>query len=166
MRRHRLIAFSLISAALGASCLCAMQASREYKSGIVWPEPPVVTPGAEPGAPPSDAIVLFDGKDLSKWAGGDRWEIKDGYAITRKGDITTKDSFGDVQLHIEFATPDRIEGKGQGRGNSGVYFMERYEVQILDSFENPTYFDGQCASIYKQTPPMVNASRNQCEWQT
>ena len=139
---------------------------QEYKSGVVWPEPKVVLPGAEPGAPPADAIVLFDGKDLSKWKNGENWEILDGYAITRKSDIVTKDSFGDCQMHVEFATPATVQGNGQGRGNSGIYFMERYEVQILDSFNNPTYFDGQCASIYKQTPPMVNVSRKPGEWQT
>ena len=164
VRRTAWIGGVVVAAAV-AGTVVGMQASREYKSGIVWPEPAVVTPGAEPGAPPSDAIVLFDGKDLSKWKGGDRWEITDGYAITRKGDISTKDGFGDVQMHIEFATPDKVEGRGQGRGNSGVYFMERYEVQILDSFNNPTYFDGQCAAVYKQMPPMVNASRKPGEWQ-
>ncbi len=139
---------------------------REYKSGIVWPEPPVVTPGTANSDPPSDAIVLFDGKDLSKWHGGENWEIRDGYAIARKTGITSKDSFGDIQLHVEFATPEKIEGRGQGRGNSGIYLMRRYEVQILDSYNNPTYFDGMCAAIYKQQPPMVNASRKPGEWQT
>lgn len=140
--------------------------TREYKSGIVWPEPKVVTPGPTPLDPPSDAIVLFDGKDLSKWKNGENWEINDGHAIARKSGITTLDSFGDCQLHLEFVSPDEVKGSGQGRGNSGVYFMGKYEVQILDSFENTTYFDGQCASIYKQTPPMVNACRKPGEWQT
>ena len=155
---------AIVAAALGANVLVLAQ--QEYKSGIVWPEPKVVTPGSEPGAPPSDAIVLFDGKDLSKWKGGEAWDIKDGVATAKKNGINTKDGFGDVQFHIEFATPEKVEGKGQGRGNSGVYFMEKYEVQILDSWQNPTYYDGQCASIYKQTPPMVNASRKPGEWQT
>ncbi|MGL6076306.1 MAG: 3-keto-disaccharide hydrolase [Fimbriiglobus sp.] len=150
---------------LGVSAGYAILAG-EYKSGIIWPEPKVVTPGDVPSAPPSDAIVLFDGKDLSKWSRGENWEIVDGYAITRKSDITTKDGFGDCQFHIEFATPAKVSGQGQGRGNSGVYFMGRYEVQILDSFENKTYFDGQCGSIYKQTPPMVNACKKPGEWQT
>ncbi len=138
----------------------------EYKSGIVWPEPNVVTPGKMDNEPPSDAIVLFDGKELSKWNKGENWEIKDGVATSRKSDITTKDSFGDCQLHIEFATPEKVSGSGQGRGNSGVYMMTKYEIQILDSYNNPTYFDGQCASIYKQTPPMVNACRKPGEWQS
>ncbi|MEX0703511.1 MAG: DUF1080 domain-containing protein [Planctomycetales bacterium] len=137
----------------------------EYLSGIVWPEPPVVDPGPV-GGPPSDAIVLFDGKDLLQWEGGDRWTVEDGVAIPRRGDIRTKQAFGDIQLHVEWATPERVTGKGQGRGNSGVYLMGKYEVQILDSWENPTYFDGQAGSIYKQSPPMVNASRKPGEWQS
>jgi hypothetical protein len=139
---------------------------KEYKSGIVWPEPRVVTPGATDAQPPADAIVLFDGKDLSQWKNGENWEVKDGVATSKKSDISTKESFGDCQLHIEFATPEKVEGKGQGRGNSGVYLMGRYEVQILDSFDNPTYFDGQCAAVYKQSPPMVNACRKPGEWQS
>jgi hypothetical protein len=153
-------------------CLSAMaiglataQDVREYKSGIIWPEPVIVTPGKD-NAPPSDAVVLFDGKDLSKWTNGDNWIVKDGYATAAKSGITTKDSFGDCQLHLEFASPDVVKGSGQGRGNSGVYLMGKYEVQILDSYENKTYFDGQCASIYKQHPPLVNASRKPGEWQT
>src|SRR6476620_1909797 len=123
--------FAVAAAAVGANVLVFAQ--QEYKSGIVWPEPKLVTPGAEPGAPPSDAVMLFDGKDLSKWKDGDAWVVKDGVATAAKKGITTKDSFGDVQFHIEFATPEKVTGSGQGRGNSGVYFMERYEVQILDS---------------------------------
>jgi hypothetical protein len=150
---------------VGVSSIAALQ-SREYKSGIVWPEPVVVEPGTTPGAPPSDATVLFDGKDLSKWKNGENWEIKDGYAVSKKSDITTKDSFGDCQLHVEFATPEKVSGDGQGRGNSGVFMMNRYEIQILDSYINKTYFDGQCGSVYKETPPLVNACRKPGEWQT
>jgi hypothetical protein len=137
----------------------------EYVSGIVWPEPAIITPGKDNG-PPSDAIVLFDGKDLSKWTGGENWIIKDGYATAAKNGITTKDSFGDCQVHVEWAAPAEVKGSSQGRGNSGVYMMGRYEVQILDSYDNKTYFDGQCASIYKQHPPLVNANRKPGEWQT
>jgi hypothetical protein len=137
-----------------------------WESGIVWPEPKVVAPGEAPGAPPSDAVVLFDGKDLSRWRNGDRWEVKDGYAVVRNADITTKESFGDYQLHLEFATPEVVRGSGQGRGNSGVFLSNRYEVQVLDSFGNKTYFDGMCAALYKQQPPMVNASRGPGQWQT
>lgn len=137
---------------------------KEYNSGIVWEEPAVVDPGPV-GGPPADAVVLFDGKDLSKWNGGDKWIIEEGYAIAAKGGITSKDSFGDCQLHVEWASPAQVKGSGQGRGNSGVYLMERYEVQILDSFENKTYLDGMAGAIYKQRPPLVNACRKPGEWQ-
>jgi hypothetical protein len=158
------VAFVLLLLPLAVGSLLAAWVD-EYKSGIIWPKPEVVDPGP-PGGHPADAIVLFDGKDLSKWQDGENWEIKDGYAITRKASITTKDSFGDCQLHLEFATPAKVEGSGQGRGNSGVYMMNRYEIQILDSYENETYYDGQCGAIYKQQPPMVNACRKPGEWQT
>jgi hypothetical protein len=136
-------------------------------------EPPVVTPGATPGAPPSDAIVLFDGKDLSNWVsekdGGKPapWKVADGIVTVAPGSggIRTKDGFGSAQLHIEFATPAEVKGDGQGRGNSGVFFMSNYEVQVLDSYENKTYFHGQASAIYKQHAPLVNASRKPGEWQ-
>jgi hypothetical protein len=118
------------------------------------------------GGPPSDAIVLFDGSDLSQWDGGDKWLVENGYAVSRGGGITTRDSFGDCQLHIEWASPEVVEGKGQGRGNSGVYLMGKYELQILDSYDNPTYFDGQAGAMYKTRPPLVNACRKPGEWQT
>lgn len=137
------------------------------------PLPPVVTPGktfSHLAPPPSDAIVLFDGKDFSKWAGdkGDvQWKLENGYMETTKtGRIRTKDEFGDFQLHLEFATPTEIKGKGQGRGNNGVNIWGRYEIQILDSFQNDTYADGGCASLYGQYPPRVNASQPPGEWQT
>jgi len=137
----------------------------EYKSGINWAEPVVVNPGPV-GGPPSDALVLFDGNSLEAWQGGEHWQIHDGYAVADKGGINTKAQFGDCQLHLEWASPAKVEGEGQGRGNSGVYLMGRYEVQILDSHQNKTYFDGQAGSLYKQTPPMVNASRPPGEWQS
>jgi hypothetical protein len=140
-------------------------AAHEFESGIKWLEPRIVDPGPV-GGHPADAVVLFDGKDLSQWKGGDAWEIRDGYAITRKHDISTKEAFGDCQLHIEWATPDKVVGSGQGRGNSGVYMMGLYEVQVLDSYINKTYFDGQAGSIYKQHPPMVNVCRKPGEWQS
>ncbi len=153
----------------GSALAVAFPLFDEYKSGVVWPEPPLVTPGEASDSvlrlPPSDAIVLFDGTNLDQWVGGDRWEIKDGYAITRHTDIYTKQGFGDCQLHVEFATPEKIEGEGQGRGNSGVYFMDQYEAQVLDSWDNVTYYDGQCGSVYKQSPPIVNASRGPGQWQ-
>jgi len=155
----------LVGCLAAIATITTAQDPREYKSGIIWQEPVVVTPAKE-HEPPSDAVVLFDGKDLSKWSGGDKWVLKDGFAVAAKGDIVTKDSFGDCQIHVEWAAPEVVKGRGQGRGNSGVYIMERYEVQILDSFDNKTYFDGQCASIYKQHPPLVNANRKPGEWQT
>ncbi len=138
----------------------------------VWePEPPVVAPGRN-GAPPSDAIVLFDGSDLAAWSaedGGDAgWRVADGAmtVVPGTGDIRTRQGFGDVQLHIEWRTPAEISGEGQGRGNSGIYFMQRYELQVLDSYENRTYSNGQAGAIYKQHIPLVNASRPPGEWQS
>lgn len=134
----------------------------EWKSGINWTEPRLVDT-SDPV--PSDAKVLFDGQSMDAWNGVKNWKIENGYAQVGST-VHTKEHFGDVQLHLEFATPEKVEGTGQGRGNSGVYFMDRYEVQILDSYNNTTYFDGQCASIYKQRPPLVNACRKPGEWQT
>jgi hypothetical protein len=139
---------------------------KEFESGVKWLEPKVIEPGAKCGDAPSDAIILFDGKDLSKWEGADKWEVHDGYATGHGHDIKTKEAFGDCQLHIEWATPSTVSGSGQGRGNSGVYLMEKYEVQILDSYGNKTYFDGQAGRIYKQHPPMVNCCRKPGEWQS
>jgi hypothetical protein len=136
------------------------------------PRPDVIAPGAEPGAAPSDAVVLFDGTDLGEWVSGDgqaaKWKVENGYVevVPRTGAIQTRRSFGDVQLHIEFATPPP-EGDGQGRGNSGVFFMgSAYEIQVLDSWRNDTYPDGQASAVYGQQPPLVNASRPPGEWQT
>lgn len=160
-----LAAFAVM-AAVGTQAALFVQ---EYKSGIVWPEPPIVDPGpapAEPAPIPSDAIVLFDGGDLSEWNGGEKWPIENGVAIAAGGSISTRRPFGDCQLHLEFATPQEVKGSGQGRGNSGVYLMGKYEVQILDSYDNTTYYDGQCGAIYKQQPPSVNASRGPGQWQT
>jgi len=145
--------------------LSATLPAQDWRSGIPWEKPVVITPGAKPGDPPSDAIILFDGTDMSAW--DKEWRIRDGelHCVPGKGNITTKQKFGSVQLHIEFATPARVSGKSQGRGNSGVFFGP-YELQILDSYENETYYDGQCASIYKQTPPLVNVCRKPGEWQS
>lgn len=140
-------------------------AVEEFKSGIPWAEPKVIDPG-QAGSIPSDAIVLFDGKDMSQWHGGDKWKITDGAATSAGGGVTSKKAFGDLQLHIEWATPVKVEGDGQGRGNSGVYLMGAYEIQILDSYINKTYFDGQAGSVYKQHPPLVNVSRKPGEWQS
>ncbi len=140
------------------------------------PQPRVVDPGTSsiqdlPGKPPSDAIVLFDGKDLSHWVtdGGapPRWKVENGYVEVARpgGNLISKEEFGDCQIHVEFATPNPPSGIDQGRGNSGVIIMGRYEIQVLDSYENQTYPDGQCAAIYGQYPPLVNASRKPGEWQ-
>ncbi len=130
--------------------------------------PPVVTPGAN-GAPPSDAVVLFDGKDLSAWKSGDggapQWKIQDGYAEVNKGNIMTREEFGPVQLHVEWAAPAEVKGEGQGRGNSGIYLQGRYEIQVLDSYQNPTYANGQAGAFYSHAAPLVNASRKPGEWQ-
>ncbi|HJQ24614.1 MAG TPA: DUF1080 domain-containing protein [Blastocatellia bacterium] len=136
-------------------------------------EPPIITPGRTAADPPSDAIVLFDGRDLSAWRsvrdnGAAKWNVRDGYmeVAARTGDIATKQEFGDCQLHIEWATPTEVKGEGQERGNSGVFLMERYEVQVLDSYNNKTYYHGQAGAIYKQWAPLVNACRPPGEWQT
>jgi len=133
------------------------------------PQPVVITPGTVSSAP-SDAIVLFDGKNLDSWRGpnGDaKWKIADGeMEVNSTGDIITKKEFGDCQIHIEWMAPAKVESESQGRGNSGVFLMGRYEIQVLDSFDNITYADGQAAAMYGQRPPMVNACRKPGEWQS
>jgi hypothetical protein len=135
-----------------------------WKTGIDWPKPKRVDPGP-PGGPPSDAVVLFDGKDMSQWDGAEKWTVRDGYVVAGGRDIQTKRSFGDCQLHLEWASPAEVKGEGQNRGNSGVYFMGMYEVQVLDSYNNETYCDGQAGAVYKQRPPLVNVCRKPGEWQ-
>ena len=158
-----------------------------WKHAPVWhwighdrtrPLPPAVDPGYpgtpdHPGKPPSDAIVLFNGKDLSQWVSMDgspaKWRIRNGVleCVPGAGSIRTLRCFGYCQLHLEFATPYPPKGEGQGRGNSGVFFgMGRYEIQILDSYQNKTYADGMCGAIYNQYPPLVNACRPPGQWQT
>ncbi|GMV98579.1 MAG: hypothetical protein AMXMBFR83_29280 [Phycisphaerae bacterium] len=151
-------------AVVGMAVVMLSAADPPWQNGIDWPKPKVVQPGID-GSPPSDAIVLFDGKDLSSWRGGEKWTIRDGYAICG-GELTSKRAFGDCQLHVEWAAPAEVKGNSQGRGNSGIYLMGRYEVQVLDSYDNETYVDGQAAAIYKQHPPLVNASRKPGEWQS
>jgi len=141
-----------------------------------WKTPKIVTPGAPmtdiPSPAPSDAIILFDGKDLSQWqnvkgeAAG--WDVNNGIITVNKkaGDIRTKEEFSDFQLHIEWRVPKIIHGEGQARGNSGIFLQGLYEIQILDSYNNPTYVNGQAASVYRQTPPLVNAMRQPGEWNT
>jgi len=170
-------------AALGGAAFALQQKAPGYDDtpylpGDKWrvhdskrPHPRVITPGEAPGAPPSDAIVLFDGKDLSKWKDSKgqepKWKVENGYMeIVKGGGITTRDEFGDCQVHVEWAAPTPPKGESQGRGNSGVYLLGGYEVQVLDSFENVTYADGQAAAMYGQYPPLVNACRKPGEWQT
>jgi hypothetical protein len=140
------------------------------------PQPRIVHPGTastqeNPGEPPSDAVRLFDGADLSRWVsvtGGEAsWRVEQGYleVIPGTGDIQTRDHLGDCQLHLEWAAPAMVHGEGQHRGNSGVWLMGRYEIQILDGYENPTYADGTTAAIYGQYPPFVNACRPPGAWQ-
>lgn len=156
--------------------LCAFQLAsqtKDPKDSEVWePIPRIVTPGIA-GAPPSDAFVLFDGKNLNEWVSAGKgteaaWEVKDGAMTVVKGagNIATKRSFGDCQLHIEFRTPAVVESEGQGRGNSGIFLQSRYEVQVLDNYNNRTYSNGQAGSIYKQHIPLVNACKAPGEWQT
>lgn len=133
------------------------------------PRPSLVAPGTTSNDAPSDAVVLFDGRDLSAWAPTTQaWTVENGYmeVAPNSGDLRTKDSFGDVQLHVEWAAPAEVRGTSQNRGNSGIFLQGRYEVQVLDSFDNPTYPDGQAGALYGQWPPLVNASRRPGEWQT
>ena len=168
----------------GAACAMAQQASTggspKPQDTEQWsPVPPVVTPGAAPVAAPSDAIVLFDGKSLDQWVSTKdkspaKWIVADGVLTVSKsaGNIETKRSFRSYQLHLEWRVPADVTGSGQGRGNSGVFLASTgpgdagYELQILDSYNNPTYVNGQAGSLYKQHPPLVNASRKPGEWQT
>jgi hypothetical protein len=137
------------------------------------PRPRVVAPGQENRLPPSDAVVLFDGRDLSGWLSvksgqAAAWKVENGYVevVPGSGDVRTREEFGDCQLHLEFATPSQVVGSSQGRGNSGVFLMGRYEIQVLDCYENPTYADGTTGAIYGQYPPLVNACRRPGEWQS
>src|SRR5207249_9815224 len=137
------------------------------------PVPPVVTPApsATPGAPPSDAVVLFNGQSLAGWATDSEkpagWKVANGYmeVVQGSGGIHTTRAFGDCQLHVEWATPTPATGESQERGNSGVFLMSRYEIQVLDSYQNRTYADGQAAAVYGQYPPLANASRPPGQWQ-
>jgi hypothetical protein len=180
--------FTLLAALIGAGLVSSDAAPKkdEHKPNPMLPDqlwrvhdtnrppPRMVTPGAtfSHGAPaPADAVVLFDGKDLSKWRGPKSepgWKVENGYmeVVKKSGNIATEDEFSDFQLHLEFATPAQVEGKSQGRGNSGIFIFGKYEVQILDSFDNPTYADGQCGALYGQTPPLATAIKKPGEWQS
>lgn len=169
-----------LAAALLTTGVCRMS---DAQPSAAWPihsldrpRSAVVDPGpyAAPAPPPSDAVVLLDGRSLDAWrAEGDAgrpagWRVRDGYVevAAGAGGIATARPFGDVQLHIEWMAPAAATGEGQDRGNSGVIFMGRYELQVLDSYRNATYADGQAGAIYGQHPPLVNASRPPGEWQT
>jgi Domain of Unknown Function (DUF1080) len=163
---------SLLAACVAAALIAAVTPPR-----IPWatgdrgrPLPPQIT--ANPGAPPSDAVVLFGGQSMAAWRQGNgkpqAWKVRDGYfeIAPGSGDLVTTQAFGDCQLHLEWATPSPSRGKDQEPGNSGVYMMSLYEIQVLDSFRNKTYADGQAAGVYCQYPPLVNASRAPGEWQS
>ena len=139
----------------------------------IWqPEPKVITPGKTPQDPPSDAIVLFNGKDFSQWeslnGGAVKWKLNEDFMMvdSGSGNIRTKQSFGDCQLHVEWRTPSVVKGTSQGRGNSGIFLMGLYELQVLDNYNNRTYSNGQAGSIYKQAIPLVNVCRPPGVWQT
>lgn len=154
------------------------------ESSEIWePVPPIVTPGMYSAntagtTPPSDAVVLFDGKNADNWFANKgynpttstdplQWPVRDGVLYSSKvSSARSKQEFGDMQLHLEFQTPAKVEGNGQGRGNSGIFLQGRYEVQVLDNYENPTYVNGMVGSIYKQAIPLANPSRKPGEWQT
>ena len=171
---------SIAAVSVGAISFLAFADHHEEKKWEVHDmsrsKPVVITPGTigDPESTvfvtaPSDAEILFDGKDLSKWqatGGGEApFKVESGYMVTAGKDMETKAAFGDCQLHVEWASPEKVEGEGQGRGNSGVYIMGNYEVQVLDSYKNDTYADGQAGARYGQFPPLANASLPPGEWQ-
>lgn len=179
---HRVLARTILPVALSALPwvpAAAQSPAADPKATEQWtPVPAVVSPGATQGAPPSDAIVLFDGRNLNEWVASKdhspaAWAVDHGVLTVNKaaGNIETKRQFKNFQLHLEWRIPEGITGEGQGRGNSGVFLAstgpgdEGYEIQILDSFENPTYVNGQAASVYKQSAPLVNAMRKPGQWQ-
>jgi hypothetical protein len=169
MRERRLT--PLLTAAVMTCCI-PIPVVIGLWAGAEGPPPPrqVVDPGP-PGGVPSDAIVLFDGKDLSRWRSGDgdaRWRVVDGAftVVPRAGDLTTRQAFGDIQLHLEWRIPTDVKGEGEGRGNSGIKLHEAYEIQILDSFGSAANSLTQAGAVYKQWPPLVNACRKPGEWQT
>jgi hypothetical protein len=194
----RIALFSSVALALTAGVIVAQQTSVNSQAnqgftdtpllpGLRWhvhdparPHPKIVTPGAQPGQPPSDAVILFDGKDLGKWTAARLgtaaykvsaepapWKVGDGYfeVVPRSGDIASKEKFGDVQLHVEWMEPADVSGSSQSRGNSGIFLMGLFEIQVLDSYRSRTYADGQAGAMYGQWPPLVNAVRAPGEWQ-
>jgi len=172
MKRLRLLVLMLLPALLSQAQTKPDRVKGDPQLSEVWePVIPVVTPGKTSQDAPSDAIILFNGKDFSAWtsdSGAVKWTIADGAmsVAPRTGGIRTKQGFGDCQLHIEWRTPAVVKGDGQGRGNSGIFLMGKSELQVLDNYNNRTYSNGQAGSIYKQTPPAVNVCRPPGEWQT
>lgn len=177
MKKQILLSALTLAAVVGASA----QEKKEYPKpeGMrpamteFWtPQPKVVTPGdSATNSAPSDAVVLFDGKDLSAWSsssngGPAEWDVHDGVFTVnkKKGDIQTRESFGSFQLHIEWQVPENITGSSQSRGNSGIFLQNKYEIQILDCYQNETYANGQTGSVYKQVIPLANAMRKPGEW--
>ncbi len=177
----RLLAFAALACAT-VSLIAQQTTKTKPEDTEVWsPEPKVVTPAATVGNPPSDAVVLFGGENEDEWVYVEdhspaRWVVHDGILTVKKGEgggsIETKRAFKNYQLHIEWRIPENITGSGQARGNSGVFLASTgngdagYELQVLDSYNNKTYVNGQAASIYKQGPPLVNPNRKPGEWQT
>ncbi len=169
----------LLTTILAGTIFAANAQTRPEETEFYSPVPKVITPGKMYGQPPSDAIVLFDGTNLDQWvstkdpSSSNKWLVKDNAmtVIKSNGDIQTKQSFMDYQLHIEYRIPSDITGSGQARGNSGVFLASPpvgggYELQVLDNYNNTTYVNGQAGSLYKQSAPLVNACRPPGEWQT
>jgi len=179
MRKMTKLLFSILPILFFALTATAQEEKEEpmrpYHTAIWDPEVKVITPGERPQDAPSDAIILFDGTQESfnqNWVNSEgnpsEWKVKDDCVTVkrRSGIIKTKMEFGDVQLHIEWRTPEKVKGESQGRGNSGIFLQERYELQVLDSYDNRTYRNGQAGSIYKQHAPLVNVCKKPGEWQT
>ena len=180
----RIFFLAALAVSLWPATAWAQSAEQEFQAVYRWkqhdlsrPLPAVITPGTpstqeQAGKAPSDAVVLFAGKDLSQWesesGGPAKWKVENGYmeVVKGTGNIRTRKDFGDCQLHVEWAAPVPAVGESQERGNSGVFLMGKYEIQVLDSYHNRTYADGQAAAVYGQYPPLVNASRPPGQWQT
>jgi Domain of Unknown Function (DUF1080) len=173
-RRCRWTSLIVLALGFGAAPLVAGYPGRWKAHDTRRSKPPIVRPAkvAAPVPPPSDAVVLFDGKDLAEWRSGEgepaKWIVRDGYmeSVADSGYLRTARAFGDCQLHVEWAAPTPPNGSSQARGNSGVFPMGKYEIQVLDNFENETYADGMAASVYGQYPPLVNACLPPGQWQT